>query len=330
MRRNRNTFDWYRQDTYNKTMNYILHGTDTSRIEQRMEAIKRKHDIQQALDFDCQQTEQAMILHEMDSLSIFDEKKMIVLHHCTFLAMKDTTKYDIEAFIKRTDASDQLIMVFCADCEKLYERRKTVKKLASLSTVYACMPLDDQSRRSFVIEKAKAKGMQLDRQTLDWICSRIGYDSLHIESEIEVKHLFKKPTVADCQQLITPEPTDNIFKMVDALFSRNALLLLSYYRNFRQQNMEPVAIVALLAGQIRFLFQVHVYLESGKSQAEIAKILHAHPYRVKINAQRAQNFTSQELMDQLVLLATFDQEMKRGQVDKDDGFEQFVLKMLEA
>lgn len=312
-------------------MNYILHGTDRSRMEQRIEAIKHKHDIQQTNDFDCLQTEQTTILQEMDSLSIFDDKKMIILHHCTFLAMKDSTKYDLEAFIKRTDPSDQLIMIFCADCEKLYERRKTVKQLASMSTVYACMPLDDQSRRSFVMEKAKEKGMQIDRQTIDWICSRIGYDSLHIENEMEKLSLYsQKPTIADCQQLITPEPTDNVFKMVDALFSRNALLLLSYYRNFRQQNMEPVAIVALLASQIRFLFQVHVYVEQGMSQAEIAKILHAHPYRVKINAQRAQNFTSQELLDQLVSLATFDQEMKRGQIDKDEGFEQFVLKMLDA
>ena len=75
--------------------------------------------------------------------------------------------------------------------------------------------------------------------------------------------------------------------MVDALFERNALRLLAYYRNFRKLNMEPVAINGLLSGQIRFLFQVRVLMDQGNSKEEIAKRLKAHPYRVQINMQRA-------------------------------------------
>ena len=47
-----------------------------------------------------------------------------------------------------------------------------------------------------------------------------------------------------------------------------------------------------------------------------------------MNQERAYDFDLDQLLDQLVQLATFDQEMKMGMVDKDEGFEQFVLRLL--
>ena len=113
---------------------------------------------------------------------------------------------------------------------------------------------------------------------------------------------------------------NDIFKMVDAFFSQNGILLLAYYRNFRKLNMQPVAIVALLASQIRFLFQVRVLT--------IAQELKANPYRVKLNMQKAMRFSSEALLYNLSLLADFDQQMKMGKIDKDDGFEYFCLNLM--
>ena len=93
--------------------------------------------------------------------------------------------------------------------------------------------------------------------------------------------------------------------------------------------MEPIAINGLLSGQIRFLFQVRVLMDQGNSKEEIARRLKAHPYRVQINMQRAYNFTSNELLEKLSILAKLDQDMKMGLVDKDEGFEQFILGMLQ-
>lgn len=45
--------------------------------------------------------------------------------------------------------------------------------------------------------------------------------------------------------------------------------------------------------------------------------------------QRAYNFTSDELLEKLSILAKLDQDMKMGLVDKDEGFEQFILGMLQ-
>ena len=96
---------------------------------------------------------------------------------------------------------------------------------------------------------------------------------------------------------------NDVFKMVDALFERNALRLLAYYRNFRKLNMEPAANQwFVICGQIRFLFQVRVLMDQGNSKEEIARRLKAHPYRVQINMQRAYPRTSDELLQKFINL----------------------------
>lgn len=311
-------------------MNYILHGHDEGRVKQKINALKTKHHIQNVIVFDATDDEQQDVFNEMDTISIFDDDKMIVIENATFLSSKDTTKYDIKGFIDRSTNDESVILVFCCPSDKLDTRKKAVKELISKSTVYPCIALDEKSLPGYINEELKKLNLKMDRDAIKWFSARAGFDALRIEQElIKFKTFNDHITLKDVQDLMVCEPLNDVFKMVDALFERNALRLLAYYRNFRKLNMEPVAINGLLSGQIRFLFQVRVLMDQGNSKEEIARRLKAHPYRVQINRQRAYNFTSDELLEKLSILAKLDQDMKMGLVDKDEGFEQFILGMLQ-
>lgn len=311
-------------------MNYILHGHDEGRVKQKINALKTKHHIENVIVFDATDDEQQDVFNEMDTISIFDDDKMIVIENATFLSSKNTTKYDIQGFIDRSTNDESVILVFCCPSDKLDTRKKVVKELVSKSTVYPCIALDEKSLPGYINEELKKLNLKMDRDAIKWFSARAGFDALRIEQElIKFKTFNDHITLKDVQDLMVCEPLNDVFKMVDALFERHALRLLAYYRNFRKLNMEPVAINGLLSGQIRFLFQVRVLMDQGNSKEEIARRLKAHPYRVQINMQRAYNFTSDELLEKLSILAKLDQDMKMGLVDKDEGFEQFILGMLQ-
>lgn len=63
-------------------------------------------------------------------------------------------------------------------------------------------------------------------------------------------------------------------------------------------------------------------------QNQIANQLKAHPYRIKLNMEKARSFHSEELLDTLNLLANLDQDIKMGKIDKDQGFENFILNQI--
>ncbi|MBB5183176.1 DNA polymerase III subunit delta [Catenisphaera adipataccumulans] len=310
-------------------MYYIIYGNDKNRIHQRITTLQKKYHIESVTTIDATQEPQSAVLNEMDSVSLFDDQKMIVVDHADFLSSKDTTHYEVQPFLERQDSSDAVIVVFCCASEKLDKRKKAVKSLLPLSTVYECKALDGRSQPIYVRDVIKEYGLHVDQDAMNWIVHRIGMDPMRIRSEIEKLSIYSSTIhLEDAQALITPEPLDDIFKMVDALFQRNALLVLAFYRNFRRLNMEPVTIVSRLAGQIRFLFQVRVCMDEGMDHDAITEELHAHPYRVQINMENAQRFSADELLDELASLADLDRKMKQGLVDKDAGFEQFVMEML--
>lgn len=309
-------------------MNIILHGSDNSRIQKNISNLKTKYKIDTPIiriDATVQKIED--LLFEMDSFSIFDEAKMIVVENCTFLSSKDTTKYDIQQLIDRSDI--ETVVVYCCLSDKLDQRKKLVKELVSKSQVISCIALDEKSKPGYVNDICKRIGLYMEYDALKRFNTIVGLDSLRIESELNKLKLYSDSiTLEDVMALVSAEPLNDVFKMVNALFEKNALRFLAFYRNFRELNMEPIAINGLLSGQIRFLFQVKVLMQDGQSKEEIASQLKAHPYRVQLTMQRANKFSCDELLDMLDSLATLDQNIKTGQIDKDEGFEQFALDML--
>ena len=295
-------------------MIYILYGKDKSMVSMKLEAIKKRHHIQENINiYDAQTDEISNVLQDLDAYSIFDDDKMIIVNNCTFLSSKNTTNYEVDPFLVRKD-TDMILVLVCPS-DKLDTRKKKVKEISNCATLYSCLALDEKSQKFYVQDKLKEYGVKVDFKTLDWMTGRMGLDPMCIQNEIEKISIYSKhPTLEDVQNLLVVEPMNDIFKMVDAFF--------------RKLNMQPVAIVALLASQIRFLFQVRVLMDEGKAQATISQELKANPYRVKLNMQKAMRFSSEALLYNLSLLADFDQQMKMGKIDKDDGFEYFCLNLM--
>ena len=309
-------------------MNYIIHGNDESRMHLKVDALKKKHQINGTILYmDALQDDMTVFLNEIDSSSLFDDVKMIVLKNSTFLSAKNTTKYELNEILKRVDP-DHIVVYWCAS-EKLDTRKKNVKELIAHSQVISCIRLDAKSQQSYIQEVLKEYNVQMDPDAFRWFVARVGMDSLKIEKEIEKLSIYNSHiTLSDVEALVCIEPADDVFKMVNALFEKNGLRFLSYYRNFRSQNMETVAIIALIASQIRFLYQVDVLMNQNYTKEEIASSLKAHPYRVQVNMQTARKFGCDELLYQLDQLALLDQNLKSGKIDKDLGFEQFALQLM--
>ena len=81
----------------------------------------------------------------------------------------------------------------------------------------------------------------------------------------------------------------------------------------------------LLAAQFRFLYEVKALMLHGKGKDAIKDELKAHPYRVQLAMKTAQRLGIGYLMHILEQLATLDQNMKAGRLDKKLGFEMFLL-----
>ncbi len=307
-------------------MLYILCGEDLSRMEYNLDVIKKKEQCDQIDRFDAQSEAKEVIENALETLSLFAQKPMVIVENATFLGAKNTTS--LEGSRIESKISEDKVVVLMAPIKKLDSRKKAIKALMTKAKIVDCSVLDEKSQPLEVKAMLKERKLVMDPEALNWFCENAGYSAPVLASQLDKLALYADHiTLEDVQALVTMEPTKNIFKMTDALFARDGVRLLELYRSFRFQNMEPLAILGLLAGQIRFVYQVRVLMDANYSQKEIMEKLSASSGRIWNTQKIAYRFQAHELLENLSLLGQLDEDMKRGSVDKDTSFERFILQI---
>ncbi len=305
-------------------MLYILYGEDLSRMEYNLDLIKKKEECDQIDRFNAQIEAKEVIENALATFSLFAQKPMVILENATFLGSKNTTPLEVERI--QNQIVDDKVIVLMAPIKKLDSRKKAIKALMAKAEMVDCSPLDEKSQPNEVKAMLKERKLVMDQAAFAWFCENAGYSAPVLASQLDKLALYADHiTLEDVQALVTIEPTKNIFKMTDALFARDAVRLLELYRSFRFQNMEPLAILGLLAGQIRFVYQVRVLLDSGYSQKEIMEKLSASSGRIWNTQKIAYRFQAEQLLENLSLLGELDEDLKGGALDKDTAFERFIL-----
>lgn len=310
-------------------MIYILVGEDPSRMEYKLETIRQKEKCDQSDRFDCRKAAKEEVENALETLSLFAEKPMVILENAAFLGAKNDTGLDLERIAgKALAGKDDKVIVFELPARKMDTRKKKVKELKEQATVIDCMPLDEKSQPAEIRQMMKERNMQMEPKAFEWFCENAGFSSPSLASQLDKLALYSSTLkLEDVRALTTVEPTHNVFKMTDALFARNRLKLLELYRIFRGQNMEPQAILGLLAGQIRFVYQVRVLMDQNLSKEQIMDRLNASSGRIWNTMRNASRFSAGQLLENLALLSHLDQAIKSGQMDKDTAFENFILQI---
>lgn len=307
-------------------MLYILYGEDENRMEYKLETIKKKEQCDQTDRYDCLKDGKDVIENALESLSLFAQKPMVILEHATFIGAKNDTPLDPARIDARI--ADDKVIVLLAPVKKPDSRKKAVKSLTGKAVLIDCMPLDEKSQPGEIKAMMKERGMKMEPKAFSWFCENAGFSSAQLASQLDKLALYADCLkLEDVQALTSVEPTKNVFKMTDALFNRDRPRLLELYRNFRFQNMEPQAILGLLASQIRFVYQVRVMMDEGYSKERMMEELGASSGRIWNTMKNAQHFRADQLLENLSLLSNLDESIKRGLVEKDTAFENFILQI---
>jgi DNA polymerase-3 subunit delta len=204
------------------------------------------------------------------------------------------------------------------------------KKLISKSNLINIKEIGKYDWINIVEQRVKEKSCTITKEAIEELLSRVKDDLLRLEQEIDkLCTCTNKITLTHVTSLVAPEIEDNIFSLLDNMIDGNVAKTMKIYSDFKTQNIEPTQLLAIMASQMRFIYQVAINYESGLSQDEIASALNAHPYRVLLAMNRVKKGKSSEyILNILNQFSTLDIEIKTGQVDRYQAFELFLLKFV--
>lgn len=207
---------------------------------------------------------------------------------------------------------------------KLDKRTAYAKYLQKNTDFHDFKELDGPSLARWVTDTAKAQGGDISNSDANYLISRLGPNQQMLASELS-KLLSSEKSITKklINELTEPVPQSSIFDLLEAAFAGNHKKMLELYEEQRRQNVEPQAIIALLAWQLHVL-AVCVWAED-KTLQEIASKAKLNPYVVQKSMSLARGLSKRQVKMYINRLLELDEATKTSAVQVDDALQAYLL-----
>jgi len=320
---------------------YLLYGEETYFIEET-----KKRIIEQALEpdeiefglsiYDLEETPVDVAIEDCETVPFFGGNKVVVIKNPVFLTGekgKEKVEHNLNYLLAYLmEPSPSTILVISAPYGKLDERKKITKELMKHAEVVHAQKLSEKDLLHWILRRFEGDGYTITEEAAETLRMLVGSNMSQLNQEIEKLKLFclkeKRVDEETVGELVSRSLEDNVFRLVDLIVDRNLKGALEIYRDLLKRNEEPIKILAVVASQLRFLYQVKFLSNKGYGQVQIAKLLKVHPYRVKLALAKVQKMEDKWLLMGLEELAETDYRMKTGFGNREKMLELFFIKIL--
>ena len=315
-------------------MNYFIYGSEGYLLKKELNKIIKSDDLNDhinavyydgmASDFSVEQ-----IIEDANTISLFTERKVIIVNNPSFLfnqTLSDEQLLTFEEYLHDSSTFTTLIFYVETNEQNSIDQRKKIFKLLvkNCRTIHIGSLNADDFRRIVVDDLRKYK-IIIDKKAVEELIARLPIDIANWKTELSKLKLYgKNLNKNDISFLISRSLDDNVFIMVNAVMRHNLKLAVEAWRDLAIMKHDPIELIAILASQFRFMYQCGI-LARKYDNKQIADILNAKIARVNITMNNSRNITTTQIMSLLAKLADLDQKIKLGIIDKQLGFELFLI-----
>ena len=306
---------------------YLLYGDDKAILNKEINDLKKKISINDDAVIYYDIIDVNNIVDEALTIGMFSSNKLIIIDSTSYLSEKKEVSNIgcLEDYFNNYNSNSYLL--FISNSSSIDSRKKLVKLISGKGEIKKIEATSD-----YLIHYVKdyLDDYEISGINISYFLSRCGTNINNINNELDKLKLYKlddKVITKDDIELLTQENIDNsVYDLVNSLLKNDNARAIKLYREFTENGMDVSQIIAIIAAQIRLLFQVKRLYNSGKSNDEIAKILEFKSvYRVKYLLSDSYYYSEDDLLKYLLKLADIDRDIKLGNVNGNTLLELFIV-----
>lgn len=306
---------------------YLLYGDDKAILNKEINDLKKKISINDDAVIYYDIIDVNNIVDEALTIGMFSSNKLIIIDSTSYLSEKKEVSNigRLEDYFNNYNSNSYLL--FISNSSSIDSRKKLVKLISGKGEIKKIEATSD-----YLIHYVKdfLDDYEISGINISYFLSRCGTNINNINNELDKLKLYKlddKVITKDDIELLTQENMDNsVYDLVNSLLKNDNARAIKLYREFTENGMDVSQIIAIIAAQIRLLFQVKRLYNSGKSNDEIAKILEFKSvYRVKYLLSDSYYYSEDDLLKYLLKLADIDRDIKLGNVNGNTLLELFIV-----
>ena len=215
---------------------------------------------------------------------------------------------------------------------KLDGRRKLTALAKKQGFFVSCEVLDARALPVWILERATAKGHEMDREVADLLAEIAGPELAYVNDALERLSLYAgegqpitEEAVAECVARVR---TADTWALVDAIGRRDLAAALKMLADVYDPRDRGLPLLGAVAWSIRQLAKFQAALSGGASHDEAAKRAGVfQPHRARELAGKARAFKARELERWLLVLAETDLALKSSRRPADAILEDMLTRL---
>lgn len=309
---------------------YLLYSSDGAILNKEINDLEKKLDISDTDIIYYNIDDIDGIINEVSTIGMFSLNKFIIINMDSYFKDKKNIP-NINLLENYFDSyNSNSYLVFVCNSDSIDSRKKIVNLIKKYGIVKK-LEVNDNYLNDYVNNYLKDNGYKINNGDVVYFINRVGNNINNVTNELDKLMLYKindKIINRNDIDLLTVENIDDsIYDLVNCILKNDNEKAIKLYNNFIDNGMDVNQIVAIIAAQIRLLYQVKRLYNSGKSNDEIAKILEFKSvYRVKYLLSDSYYYSESDLVKYLSKLADIDNAIKTSNGDGNMLMQLFIVK----
>lgn len=306
---------------------YLIYGESYRLIEDEISKIKKEETNVITIDLSISTLDD--VLREATYVSMFQEKKFLIVRNAFFFTNTKTKEENLEPFFKYIENPIPLTTIIFTSYEKVDARKKIYKEFAKKNKVISVSNLSNNDLMAKSRDFCFRNKFKIDNETLQYILNCCGNNYDLIYNELNKVFLYygkpQKIELEDVKEIVSKILVDNNFKFVEAVVLKNATLALKLLEDLYTLKVDPIALLMLLAREYRLMFSMSTMMSNGFRKNEIAKDLGLQDWQIDKILKESVFYYKDDLKEILKKLSIIDYKIKSGNGDRFLEFKTFLL-----
>ena len=309
---------------------YLLYSSDGAILNKEINDLEKKLDISDNDIIYYNIDDIDGIINGASTIGMFSLNKFIIINMDSYFKDKKNIP-NINLLENYFDSyNSNSYLVFVCNSDSIDSSKKIVNLIKKYGIVKK-LEVNDNYLNDYVNNYLKDNGYKINNGDVVYFINRVGNNINNVTNELDKLMLYKindKIINRNDIDLLTVENIDDsIYDLVNCILKNDNEKAIKLYNNFIDNGMDVNQIVAIIAAQIRLLYQVKRLYNSGKSNDEIAKILEFKSvYRVKYLLSDSYYYSESDLVKYLSKLADIDNAIKTSNGDGNMLMQLFIVK----
>jgi DNA polymerase III subunit delta len=308
---------------------YLFHSTNEFLLNLAIENKIKELNVDpfNIIKYDLLENSSDDILEDLQTVSFFAEKKVIVIRNIEEMEKEDA--YVIQQWVTYLEKPNPDVILIISVPELLKDTTPLGSALFKYAFIEKVKEMEKSDYPDFIKNMFKKFQYTITDAAVEALLERTNLDFNLINQEAEKLMLYAYDTKEINEKavllLVSRNLEENIFELTNALLSKNQTKTIEIFYDLVARNEDPLRILNNIVGKVRELMHTKLLLEKGYRQDQIAEHFHMKSGRAYYLVKNAQSIQFSALETHLKKLSKLDYDIKSGKIDKKLGLELYLL-----